>query len=96
MGYLIIAMGAVRQVAGLFLKTVKSGTATFWKHKFAGLIGTQAQGQAHKKRLKFNPTPPVVPHPSLLLDTPQYSGQCTKVYVTIAMGAQRPGSGLRS
>ena len=35
-------------------------------------------------------------HPSLLLHTPQYSRQCTKVYVIRVMGAARPESGLFS
>ena len=35
-------------------------------------------------------------HPSLLLETPQYSRQCTKVTLIIVMGAARAGSGFFS
>ena len=47
--FLILVMGAARPGVGLCLKKVNSGTARFWKRKFAELIGTQAQAQAHKK-----------------------------------------------
>ena len=48
-GTLIIVMGAVRPMAGLRLERLKSGTARFWKRKFAELIGTWAGAHDHKK-----------------------------------------------
>ena len=48
-GYPIIVMDAARPVAGLCLERLKSGTARFWKRKFAELIGACARVAADKK-----------------------------------------------